>query len=71
MASSPPSRQHVAFGLGEPGGAAVLVALKGGGADALVGALVVVGLLALARKLIRVAGDPVPDESDRPPVSPP
>lgn len=70
MASSLPSRQNVAFALGEPGGAA-LVALKSGGADALIGALVVVGLLALARKLIRVAGDPVPDESDRPPVSPP
>jgi len=36
-------------------------------ADALVGALAVVGLLALARKLIRLAGDPVSDESDRPP----
>jgi hypothetical protein len=42
-----------------------------GGADALVGAFVVVGLLALARKLIRLAGDPPPDGSDDPPVSPP
>jgi hypothetical protein len=46
------------------------VALKSGGADAVVGALVVVSLLALARKLIRLAGDPAPDESDRPPVPP-
>jgi hypothetical protein len=29
-------------------------------ADAAVGALVVVGLLALARKVIRMAGDPPP-----------
>ena len=71
MASSPPSRQDVAFGLGEPGGAAALVALKSGGADALVGALVLLGLLALARKLIRLAGDPAPEETDRPPLSPP
>ena len=40
MASSLPSRQNVAFGLGEPGGAAALIALKSGGADALIGALV-------------------------------
>jgi hypothetical protein len=71
MASSPTSHQDVAFGLGAPGGAAALVALRSGGADALVAALVVVGLLALARKLIRLAGDPAPDERDRPPVSPP
>jgi hypothetical protein len=56
-------------GLGKLGAAATLVAHKGGGADAVVGALVVVGLLALARKLIRLAGDPATDESDRP-VSP-
>jgi hypothetical protein len=30
----------------------------------------VVGLLALARKLIRLAGDAAPDESDRPPAPP-
>jgi hypothetical protein len=35
----------------------------------LVGALVVVGLLALSRRLIRLAGDPAPDEGDDPPVS--
>jgi hypothetical protein len=39
-------------------------------ADALVGALAVVALLALARKLIRLAGDPAPDENDRTPTSP-
>jgi hypothetical protein len=61
----------VVFGLVEPGGVATLVALKSGGTDALVGALVVVGLLALARKLIRLAGDPAPDGSDDPPTSPP
>ncbi len=71
MASGPTSQQDVAFGLGAPGGAAALVALRSGGADALVAALVVVGLLALARKLIRLAGDPAPDQSDRPPVPPP
>ena len=70
MAASPASQLAVVFGLGGPGGAATLVALKGGGADAVVGALAVVGLLALARKLIRLAGDPAPDESDRPPVAP-
>ena len=64
MATSPSSQRDVVFGLGGPGGAATLVALKGGGADALVGALVVVGLLALARKLIRLAGYPAPDQSD-------
>jgi hypothetical protein len=58
------------MGLGKLGAAATLVALNGGQADAVVGALLVVGLLALARKLIRLAGDPAPDESDRPPVSP-
>ena len=46
-----------------------IIALKSGGADALVGALVVVGLLALSRRLIRLAGDPAPDEGDDPPVS--
>ncbi len=68
MASSPTSEQDVAFGLGGPGGAAALVALRSGGATALVGAFIVVALLALARKLIRLAGDPAPDESDPPPV---
>ena len=37
------------------------VALQSGGAAALVGALFVVGLLALARKLIRLAGESAPD----------
>jgi hypothetical protein len=57
------------FRLGDPGSAAALVALKGGGADALVAVLVVVGLLALARRVIRLAGDPAPDGSDDPPAS--
>jgi hypothetical protein len=70
MASSPSSQRALSFGLGEPAGVAALVALKSGGADALVGALVLVGLLVLARKLIRLAGDPAPGESDDPPVSP-
>jgi hypothetical protein len=70
MAASRASQRDVVFGVGGPGGAATLVALKGGGADALVGALVVVALLALARKLIRLAGDPAPGDSDRPPVWP-
>ena len=38
--------------------------------DALVGAIVVVALLALARKLIRLAAGRDADESTRPPVSP-
>ena len=46
--------------------AAALLAHIGGGAHAVVAALVVVGLLALARKLIRLAGDPATDERDRP-----
>ena len=71
IASSPSSQQDVVFGLGGPGGAAALVALKSGGSDALVGALVLLGLLALARKLIRLAGDPAPEDTDRPPPSPP
>ena len=54
------------MGLGKLGPAATLLAHIGGGADAVVGALVVVGLLALARKLIRLAGDPATDERDRP-----
>jgi hypothetical protein len=70
MAESPSSQRNVVFGVGGPWGAAALVALESGGADALVGALVVVGLLALARKLIRLAGGGGPDERDRPPVSP-
>jgi hypothetical protein len=70
MAASGASRRDVVCGVCGPGGAAALVALKSGGADAVVGALVVVSLLALARKLIRLAGDPAPDESDRPPVPP-
>jgi hypothetical protein len=49
------------------GGVTALVVLKGGGVDALVAALVTVGLLALARKLIRLAGDPAPDGGDDPP----
>jgi hypothetical protein len=40
-----------------------------GGAEALVGALVVLGLLAFARRVIRLAGDPPPDGSDEPPAS--
>ena len=56
----------VLVGLGKLGPAATLLAHIGGGADAVVGALVVVGLLALARKLIRLAGDPATDERDRP-----
>lgn len=71
VASSASSPQDVAFGLGAPGGAAALVALKSGGSDAMVGALVLLGLLALARKLIRLAGDPAPEDTDRPPPSPP
>jgi hypothetical protein len=67
---APASPRDVVFGLREPGGAATRVALKSGGANALVGALVLVGLLALARKLIRLAGDPAPDQSARPPLSP-
>jgi hypothetical protein len=51
-------------------GTAALVALRSGGADALVGTLVVVALLALARKAIRLAAGPEPDDSDRPPASP-
>ena len=59
----------------DPGGGAVrlmpigpppLAALGSGAATALVGALVVVALLALARKLIRLAGGPATDERDRP-----
>lgn len=69
MDASPPSQQDLGFGLGGPAEAAALVALKSGGADALFAALVVVGLLVLARKLIRLAGDP--DRGDRPPVSRP
>jgi hypothetical protein len=69
MTAFPSSPRAVPFGLGEPGGLAALVALRSGGADALVGALVVVALLTLARKLIRLAGDPAPRESDDPPVS--
>ena len=53
------------MGLGKLGPAALLAHI-GGGADAVVAALVVVGLLALARKLIRLAGDPATDERDRP-----
>ncbi len=49
---------------------AAIVALRSGGADALVGALVVVALLALARKAIRLAAGREPDERDRPPASP-
>jgi hypothetical protein len=41
-----------------------------GGVDALIGGLVVVSLPALARKLIRLAAGPEPDEGDRPPASP-
>jgi hypothetical protein len=48
---------------------AAVVALRSGGADALVGALVMVALLALARKAIRLAAGPEPDERDRPPAS--
>jgi hypothetical protein len=48
-----------------------VVALKSGVSDALVGTLVLLGLLALARKLIRLAGDPAPEDTDRPPPSPP
>jgi hypothetical protein len=70
MAVSPGSQPNIVLDLGWPGGAAALVALKSGGVDALVGTLVVVGLLALARKLIRLAGDVAPDESDRPPAPP-
>jgi hypothetical protein len=70
MAESPSLQRNVVFGLGRPGEAAALVALRSGGANALVGALVGVGLLAIARKLIRLAGDPAPDGSDRPPDSP-
>jgi hypothetical protein len=70
MVASSSSQPNVVLDLGWPGGAAALVALKSGGADALVGTLVVVGLLALARKLIRLAGDAAPDESDRPPAPP-
>ena len=49
---------------------AALIALRSGGADALFGALVVVALLALARKAIRLAAEPERDERDRPPASP-
>lgn len=44
-------------GLGGPGATAAMVSLRSGGADALAGALVVVALLVLARKVIRMAGD--------------
>jgi hypothetical protein len=50
-------------------GMAALVALRSGGADALAGALVVVALLALARKAIRLAAGPEGDERDRPPAA--
>jgi len=59
------------YGLSGPGGTAAVVALKSGGANAVVGALVVLGLIGLARKAIRLAGDPTPDGNDRPPVAPP
>ena len=49
---------------------AAVVALRSGGADALFGALVVVALLALARKVIRLAAGSEPDECDPPPASP-
>jgi hypothetical protein len=49
---------------------AALVALRSGGAEALVGALVVVALLALARKAIRLAAGPDPGDGERPPASP-
>ena len=49
---------------------AALVALRSGGAEALVGALVVVVLLALARKAIRLAAGKDPGDSEHPPASP-
>ena len=49
---------------------AALVALRSGGAEALVGALVVVALLALARKAIRLAAGPDPGDSELPPTPP-
>jgi hypothetical protein len=57
-------------GFGGPGGMAALVALRSGGADALAAALVVVALLALARKAIRLASGSDPDESDHSPAPP-
>ena len=51
-------------------GTAALVALRSGGADALVGALVVVALLALARKAIRLAAGPDPGDCELPPTPP-
>lgn len=43
--------------------------MSGSGADVVVAALALVGLLALGRKLIRMAGDPAPDEREPPPAS--
>lgn len=43
--------------LSGPGAGAAMVSLRSGAADALAGALVVVALLVLARKVIRLAGD--------------
>jgi hypothetical protein len=40
------------------------------GVDVLAGAVVVVALLGLARKLIRLAGEPDPGASDRSPLEP-
>jgi hypothetical protein len=57
-----------ASGFRAPGDAAAPVALKSGGACALFGALVVMGLLVLARKLIQLAGDA--HERDRSPLPP-
>ena len=53
-------------GLCGPGATAAMVSLRSGGADALAGALVVVALLVLARKVIRLAGDTgTPDDDPR------
>jgi hypothetical protein len=62
MSTSSPREHDLFYGLGGAGGTAALVAIRSGGADALAGALVVIGLLALARKVIRTAGGSGPDD---------
>jgi hypothetical protein len=52
-------------GLCGPGATVAMVSLRSGGADALAGALVVVALLVLARKVIRMAGDTGSPDDDR------
>ena len=72
MSTSSPREHELFYGLGGAGGTAALVAIRSGGADALAGALVVIGLLALTQ-VIRTAGGSGPEDEEhqeRRPLSP-